>query len=47
MRLSPLPTALILLAAALLVWLFVANWPDWLTGIPGRRSCSSPRSSTG
>jgi branched-chain amino acid transport system permease protein len=36
-RLSPLPTALILLAAALLVWLFVANWPDWLTGILGAK----------
>ena len=34
---SPLVTILILIAAALLVWLFVAAWPDWLTGVIGAK----------
>src|SRR5438477_6929632 len=34
---SPLVTIVILIAAALLVWLFVAAWPDWLTGVIGAK----------
>ena len=34
---SPLATVLILIAAALVVWLFVAAWPDWLTGVIGAK----------
>jgi branched-chain amino acid transport system permease protein len=32
---SPLGAILIGLLAALLVWLFVATWPEWLTGVLG------------
>src|SRR5437016_4066295 len=34
---SPLVTIVILIAAALLVLLFVAAWPDWLTGVIGAK----------
>jgi branched-chain amino acid transport system permease protein len=34
---SPLPTIIILIAAAIVVWLFVAAWPDWLTGVIGAK----------
>jgi branched-chain amino acid transport system permease protein len=34
---SPLATVIILIAAALVVWLFVAAWPDWLTGVIGAK----------
>src|SRR2546430_2955911 len=34
---SSLTTVLILIAAALVVWLFVAAWPDWLTGVIGAK----------
>jgi branched-chain amino acid transport system permease protein len=34
---SPLATILVLIAAALVVWLFVAAWPDWLTGLIGAK----------
>src|SRR5262245_15059425 len=37
MKSSPLATTLIVLAAALVVWLFVAAWPDWLTGLIGAK----------
>lgn len=32
---SPLGPVLIALVAALVVWLFVATWPEWLTGVLG------------
>src|SRR5262245_6196628 len=35
MKSSPLATTLIVLAAALVVWLFVAAWPDWLVAVLG------------
>jgi len=34
---SPFATIAILIAAAVVVWLFVAAWPDWLTGIIGAK----------
>ena len=34
---SPLAVILILIAAAIVVWLFVAAWPDWLTGVIGAK----------
>ncbi len=34
---SPLATILIVLAAALVVWLFVAAWPEWLTAAIGAK----------
>ena len=34
---SPLVTALVVLGLALLVWLFVAIWPAWLTGVLGAK----------
>ena len=34
---SPLATILILIAAGLVVWLFVAAWPDWLTAVIGAK----------
>jgi branched-chain amino acid transport system permease protein len=37
MKGSPLATSLIGLAAALLVWLFVAAWPDWLVAVLGAK----------
>ncbi len=37
MKWTPLPSILIGLAAALLVWLFVAVWPEWLTGLIGAK----------
>ena len=34
---SPLATILIALAAALVLWLFLAAWPEWLTGLIGAK----------
>jgi branched-chain amino acid transport system permease protein len=34
---SPLANILIVLAAALLLWLFLAAWPDWLTALIGAK----------
>jgi branched-chain amino acid transport system permease protein len=34
---SPLPTLLIALLVALVAWLFLAIWPDWLVGLIGAK----------
>jgi branched-chain amino acid transport system permease protein len=34
---SPLPKLLLALVAALVVWLFLAVWPDWLTAVIGQK----------